>query len=264
MLNFLRSLFGMEEREGQRTVAGGPTEFGLREVTIIKDSNKRLSQLQQLSQRFQGSKHEHGLQAVYEKTRNIHAYLVSTKKVHELELFHVRQTDHFISAFQAIVQVQEQPASAVKSNAGAATKPARPRVPLLAPTHDMVKPISTQGHQQTPAGVRITVPRLYIPDIAIHTFESVTYYPETKDGQLVPHTISLSSTPREKETFLKHVMGRLGLENVTYVGNTHVTIPNQNGVIPTGMVPVIHWEGYWYALNLNDYRLFPVKISRNG
>jgi hypothetical protein len=50
---------------------------------------------------------------------------------------------------------------------------------------------------------------------------------------------------------------------MSYVGNAIVNIPNNNGTYPTGYVPVIHWKGFLYVINLNDYRLFPVKMQRS-
>ncbi|MFB9864275.1 hypothetical protein [Rufibacter immobilis] len=274
MMDFMRSLFGRKEETGSRKVVGAPADFGLQEVAYMQESNRRLSQLQELSTRFAGTPHAPKMKAVYEKSRNIHAYLVSRKKVHELEMFHLQNTDHFITAFTAILDVHqkhqdlllasthgsEKVEHAMKSSAAERLK----RLEKAATLPDLVKPVETSVQVYHDRGAKATVPRLYVPEISINTFERITYYAPSKAEELVPKQVGFTSSKEEKEAFQDFLMLRLGLKDVSYVGNALVTIPNNNGITPTGLVPVLHWEGFLYALNLNDYRLFPVKIYRSG
>jgi hypothetical protein len=270
MIDFLRSLFGVQDEAGERMVVGAPVDFGLRDVAYIKDSNQRLTQLQDLAARYHATPHEAKLKAVYEKTRHIHTYLVSRKRVHDLEIFHLQNTDHFISTYTAIIDVHHRPADTGK---GAAESPLQgkpgkpPRVRLSdkrADLPDLVKPIQTSVQKYDAGEARVQVPRLLIPDISINTFEKITYYTEDKAGNLVPNQVGFTSSKGEKEAFQHYMATTLGLEDVSYVGNTLVTIPNSNGITPTGLVPVLHWESFLYAVNLNDMRLFPVRIYRKG
>ena len=59
---------------------------------------------------------------------------------------------------------------------------------------------------------------------------------------------------------------RVGLykPDISYVGNALVQIPGVNGDGAAGYAPVINWKGYMYALDLNDYRLYPVRIYRKN
>ncbi|AKQ45195.1 hypothetical protein TH63_05410 [Rufibacter radiotolerans] len=270
MIDFLRSLFGGKDEAGERMVVGAPVDFGLRDVAYIKDSNLRLTQLQDLTARYHGTPHEAKLKAVYEKTRQIHAYLVSRKRVHDLEIFHLQNTDHFVSAYTAIIDVHHRPADTEKEMAELALKgkPDRPirlkRSEKLAALPDLVKPIQTSVQKYDSGEARAVVPRLYVPDISINTFEKITYYTEDKAGNLVPNQVGFTSSKAEKEAFQQYMAATLGLEDASYVGNTLVTIPNSNGITPTGLVPVLHWESFLYAVNLNDMRLFPVRIYRKG
>ncbi|WP_210465329.1 hypothetical protein [Rufibacter roseolus] len=273
MMDFVRSLFGMKE-EGRRAVAGATADFGMEEITYIKESNRRLTLLQELSSRYKATPQAAKMKAVYEKTRNIHTYLVARKKVHELEMFHLKNTDHFINTFTAILDVHQkhdqlsQAASASGNKVEEMVQNSRAdrmkRLEKMANLPDQVKPISNPVKFYNAGEAKAAVPRLYLPDISINTVEKVTYYTDGKSEELVPREVGFTSSKDQKEAFQNHLTARLGLKDVSFVGNALVTIPNNNGITPTGIVPVIHWEGYLYAINLNDYRLFPVRIYRNG
>ncbi|MFC6998886.1 hypothetical protein [Rufibacter roseus] len=266
MKQFLRSLFGLKEVTIKRTGAGTGPAVGELEVAYIKSSNKRLAVLQTLSEKYQNTAHASKMQAVYEKTKNIHSYLVGRRLAHELELFHLQNTDHFIKTFTVILEVHQkhQHLASPPPLPELEAKPRVKRVEKSLQLPEMIKPISTQGQSAHPLGARTPVPRLQVPDISLNTFERISYLHENAVGKLVVHQVGFTSSPEEKNTFLAHITSRLGLEEISYVGNAHVTIPNQNGVTPTGIVPIIHWEGFLYAINLNDYRLFPVRIYRKG
>ncbi|GGK79331.1 hypothetical protein ACD591_08525 [Rufibacter glacialis] len=273
MIEFMRTLFGMKET-GKRKVVGAPVDFGVQEIAYINDSTRRLTQLQELGLRYKGTPQAAKMKAVYEKTKNIHTYLVSRKKFHDLELFHLKNTDHFLTTFTAILDVHQKHALLSQGATGAsgtievsAQKSQVERLKRLekiANLPDLVQPITNSVKFYNAGEARTAVPRLYVPDISINTVEKVTYYTEGKSEELVAKQIGFTSSKDQKEAFQHHLALRLGLKEVSYVGNALVTIPNNNGIQPTGIVPVIHWEGFLYALNLNDYRLFPVRIYRNG
>ncbi|KAA3437720.1 hypothetical protein [Rufibacter hautae] len=273
MMDFVRALFGMKE-EGRRAVAGAAADFAMEEIVYIKESNRRLSMLQELSSRYKATPQASKMKAVYDKTRNIHTYLVARKKVHDLEVFHLKNTDHFINTFTAILDVHQkhdqltQAASASTGKVESMVQNSRAerlkRLEKTANLPDQVKPITNPVQFYHAGEAKAAVPRLYLPDISINTVEKVTYYTDGKAEELVPRQVGFTSSKDQKEAFQNHLAVRLGLKDVSYVGNALVTIPNNNGITPTGIVPVIHWEGFLYALNLNDYRLFPVRIFRNG
>jgi len=273
-MGFLRSFLGFGEVKIKRTVVGASVGFGLQEVEFIKSSNQRLTLLQELAARYGGTPHAPKLKQVYEKTKSIHSFLVSKKKVHALEMFHLQNTDHFITTFTVILDVHQDHQQATgstsfHSKAGAKApfpepKPWVARVEKAPDLPEMIKPITSQNQLHHGADGRVPVPRLYVPDISIITFEQITFLHENAAGNLVAHQVGSTSSKQEKEIFQQHVSSRLGLEDVSYIGNAHLTIPNSNGVTPTGIVPILYWEGFHYALNLNDCRLFPVRIYRKG
>ncbi|WP_207434623.1 hypothetical protein [Sabulibacter ruber] len=274
MMDFVRTLFGMNNEASKREVVGSPVEFGLQDVGFIQDSNRRLTLLQDLSTRYQGTPHEPKMKTVYEKTENIHSYLVSRKKVHELEMFHLQNTDHFITTFTAILDVHQKFHDLTHASNGTARKledslqeskaAALKRLEKAANLPELVKPVQTSVQFYHDRGAKATVPRLYVPEISINTVEKVSYYTHDKSDQLVAREVGFTSSKIEKEAFQEHICVRMGLKDVSYIGNALLTIPNNNGITPTGVVPVIHWEGCLYAINLNDYRLFPVRIFRAG
>ncbi|WP_205502472.1 hypothetical protein [Rufibacter psychrotolerans] len=274
MMDFVRALFGMKADTGQREVVGNPAEFGLQEAGFIQESNRRLTQLQELTTRYQGTPHAAKMKAAFEKTRTIHSYLVARKKVHELEMFHLQNTDHFLTTFTAILDVHQKFQHLAPASNGAARGKETPlhesrsaklkRLEKAANLPELVRPVQNSVQYYHDRGAKTSVPRLYVPEISINTVEKVTYYSQGKKEELVPKEVGFTSSKEEKEAFLEHLLVRLGLPDASYVGNALVTIPNNNGITPTGLVPVLHWEGCLYALNLNDYRLFPVRIYRAG
>ncbi len=84
--------------------------------------------------------------------------------------------------------------------------------------------------------------------ISINTFAKVLYYKEDATGNLVAKEIGYTSSSLEKEGFLQHVSACLGIRSISYMGNALVTIDNNNGSQPTGLVPIIHWEGDFTGL----------------
>lgn len=258
----MRSLFGLER--STRTVVGHSASIDLKDVTYIKESKERLTALHHLFKRYRGTPHETKMRLAYEKTKNIHNYLLSKRRLHELELFHLQNTDHFLTTYSVILNAYEQqhhsPQAGSASFSGKfAALNSRPVV-AAGPKTEMVKPVSSEGGATDKD--RLEVPKLQVPVIMINSYANIPY--EEADDELPPAEIGLTSSEPEKEAFLQHVSVRLGIDEISYVGNALVNIPNSNGDTPTGLVPVIHWKGYLYALNLNDYRLFPVKLYRKG
>ncbi|ALI97717.1 hypothetical protein [Rufibacter tibetensis] len=273
MMDFMRSLFGVKKK-GRRVVVGATGDLGIEEIGYIAESNRRLALLQELSHRYKGTPQASKMKAVLEKTRNIHSYLVSRKKAHELEMFHLKNTDHFITTFTTILDVHQkhyllthgasEASSSMETSVQKIKAEKLKRLEKIANLPDLIKPIENSVRFYYADEAKTAVPRLYLPEISINTVEKVIYYAEGKSDELVPREVGFTSSKDQKEAFLNHLTNRTGLQDTSYVGNALVTIPNNNGIQPTGVVPVIHWEGCLYAINLNDYRLFPVKIFRNG
>jgi hypothetical protein len=107
MIRFFRSFFGLEQ-ESTRTVMAHPGAADARAVQYIRASNARLNALHQLYDRYKGTLHADKILAVFEKTKLIHNYLVTRKRVHELEMFHVQNTEHFINTFTTVINVHER------------------------------------------------------------------------------------------------------------------------------------------------------------
>lgn len=265
MIEFMRSLFGLGG--STRTVVGHSHSIDIKDVAYIKDSKARLTALHHVYKRYRGTPHEPKIRAVYEKTKAIHSYLLSKKRLHELELFHLQNTDHFINTYSVIMDAYEQGHEGTEgrrkgepffSRSGSVNG----RRPAESSQTEMVKPEISAGAANAGDKGRIEAPKLSVPVILINTYSNVPY--EEADDDLPAAEIGFTSSEPEKEIFLQHVSARLGIDDISYVGNALVNIPNSNGSSPTGLVPVIHWKGYLYALNLNDYRLFPVKIYRRG
>ncbi|QNF33718.1 hypothetical protein HUW51_13675 [Adhaeribacter swui] len=271
MIQFMRSLFSWGDATDNRTVVGAPVDVDLKAVALIKNSNDRLTELSQLVNRYTGTPHEAKLKAVHEKTKKIHAYLVEKKRVHELEIFHLQNTEHFINTFRIILEAYQKEQEESNSRANRSAKPGGlPEKSKFIKNKqnqetyrslELVKPVAMpeslfQSNRLAP------VPQLNVPSISINTFATITYYKEDADENLIAREIGFTSTDLEKAAFLQHVTACLGIRGIAYMGNALVSIANNNGSQPTGLVPIIHWEGFLYALNLNDYRLFPVQINR--
>jgi hypothetical protein len=281
MIKYVWSFLGFGGSSSERTVVGNRVPVDLKEVAYIRDSNARLSALHHLVSRYKGTPHEPKLKAVFEKTKNIHTYLAGQKRTHELELFHVRHTDHFINTFTVIMDVHQRQKSSTPPPPPETEPIAEAKAEVLlekfeaeriSRTHEtkkiaeMVSPMSSQGPFADAVESSTEGPRLSVPDIAINTYSKIIYLREDTMNGLTAREIGFTSTKQEKENFLSCVSARLGINKtgMSYYGNAMVTMPGSNGSSPTGYVPILHWKGYTYALNLNDYRLFPVRLSRKS
>lgn len=140
MMSLLRFLFGLGGETGSRRVAGAAESPAQKELPYVLDSNKRLLRLQELCARYKPTPYAQQLYAVLEKTKHIHAYLVSRNRAQELEIFHLQHTDHFINTFTAIIEMHQRhevpvaPEAVVKDTTPKASappprKPHRPTVP---------------------------------------------------------------------------------------------------------------------------------------
>ena len=134
MINFFRRLFGYGSSTGYRTVAGAPAAPFANEAEYLRNSTKRLSTLHELYLKYKNTPHGPKLQTVLEQTKKIHGYLVTKKRLHELELFHLQHTDHFINTFSVIIEVYlRHAAPVVVTTAPVPQKAAAPSGPLPAP-----------------------------------------------------------------------------------------------------------------------------------
>lgn len=272
MIQFLQSLVGPEKSTSTRTVVGQPGSFDLKEAEYMKASKTRLTALYHLTERYKDTHHEQKIRSVYNKTKEIHDYLVARSRMHELELFHLQHTDHFINTFTVIINVHRQnhkpakaaPRSRVKKESFFRKLFSGKGKNLAYDKIDMIRPLSShEGFSQSQAS-KSEVPGLTVPDISINTYAKIPYVKEDIAEGIPSREIAFTSTPQEKLAFLQYISERLGLENITYVGNAEVSVPNSNGTVSKGLVPLIHWQGFSYALNLNDYRIFPVRMYRKS
>ncbi|MCC9138340.1 hypothetical protein ACFSKU_21685 [Pontibacter silvestris] len=275
MIKFMRSLFGFGGISENRSVAGSPASVDIQDVQYIKDSNVRLAVLHDLYNRYKNTPHQYKLKYVYEKTKEIHTYLVSKKKVHELEMFHLQNTDNFVNTFTVILDVHQRHATSIFSPLKTETKEKS-----ASGGNNILKDIASEalkrnrGKSAVPEqakqvnGSNLTaeasVAGMVVPDISIDTFSKVFYVKKYTTDGLISGEISFTSTDQEKESFLLSISAHLGIDRniISYVGNTLMTLHNNNGSDQTEFVPVIHWKGFTYALHTKDYRLFPVRIQR--
>ncbi|AKD04197.1 hypothetical protein POKO110462_11530 [Pontibacter korlensis] len=280
MIQLLRSLFGLNGAAGNRKVVGSPDGMEVKDVPYMQESNQRLVALQELYNRFRNTAHAPKLQAVYEKTKRIHTYLAARSRGHELELFHVQHTDHFLSAFTAIMDAHQEPQ--VQVSVPPPPRPSQPPQPTPKPDvmgrtlvigpfrsdRKEVKTARTLNRQTSHRAymdtteANVEVPRLGLPEISINTYSQIVYLREDVSDGLTTNEIGFTSTPEEKATFEAYVSARFGLKDVTYVGNAMVYIPTHNSNQPAEIVPVIHWHGAPYVLSLEDNRLYPVSTYR--
>jgi len=281
MIKLLRMLFGLNGVTGNRSVAGSPGPMDVKELPYFSESNRRLAALQELYNRYKSTPHAHKLQAVYDKTKRIHQYLLSRKKGHELELFHLQHTDHFLNTFTTIINAhQQQPYEDVTTVTAARPKPATRarkadvvgRTLVIGPFRIHSREVQTayQPYQDTdgedftaPTETPMDVAILELPQISVSTFARIVYLKEDKGGGLTSsNEIGFTSTQEEKESFLAYIAARLGITGLTYLGNALVYVPGSDRTQLADMVPVIHWNGAAYALSLSDDRLFPVRTYR--
>lgn len=279
MMKFVRSLFGFGGLTGNRTVLGHPVNVDIKHFAHIRESNARLTALHNLYIGYKNTPHAPKLKAVYDKTKHIHACLVAKKKVHELEMFHIQNTDHFINTYSAILHVHQKHNGTPMPVPTPAPIEEKPLILLkesgverlkqkaeAASRVELIKRLNRQSMFATSTSEdRAEVPKLGIPGISINTYSKVFYVEEggTAEGQEAKE-ISFTSAKQDKENFLAFISSRLGISGVSYVGNAMVAMPYSDGSYPAGTVPIVHWNGCNYAFNLTDYRLFPVRINRKS
>ena len=303
-MRFWRSFFGLGQ-EPARKVLAHPAGADARAVQYIRDSNARLNALHTLAERYKGTPHAEKILAVFEKTKLIHNYLVTRKRVHELELFHVQNTEHFLNTFTTIINVHQRHINDSfipnKQERKAATPAPRPKMQPPSPpprveipnrqfeskvenmlkrietetikgiytaqkVTEMVKRVANQAPMMQPDVLRADVPALSVPVIAIDTYSRVFYAKELEGGGTISREISFTSTEEDKEAFLQHISARTGIgkQELSYIGNAMLAIPDTKGPSPARYVPILHWRGYPYALSLMDYRMFPVRMHRKS
>jgi hypothetical protein len=280
MIDFMRSLLGWSG--STRTVVGHRVGVDIREVAYIQASNARINALFSLYKRFRGTPYEQQVKTVYEKTKTIHTYLVARKKIHELEIFHIQHTEHFINTFTVILDAQQrqpEPAPTATAPAPAAGRqapmptagwvpgaaPAAGRPPQ-APPNTMplnpapARPMNGRAYDTPSPAHRAQAPRLTLPEIRIDAAARIRYELETGSDGLMVKEIGLQATAADKEDFLAHLAARFGISHISYMGNAPVNIPDNTGSHPTGLLPVILWQGTPYAIHLAHNRLFPVTL----
>jgi hypothetical protein len=107
------------------------------------------------------------------------------------------------------------------------------------------------------------IPALAVPEVSINTIAKVFYTRENAPGKQIANEVSFVSTQQEKDAFQLFVSERVGMKDMYFVGNARVKVPDKNGVICEETVPVFYLRNYLYALTLHDFRMYPVKITRN-
>ncbi|QCR21547.1 hypothetical protein [Pontibacter sp. SGAir0037] len=277
MIDFMRSLFGLGGSSGNRKVVGNIVSVDLKDVAHIKESNSRLTILQNLQISYKGTPHEQKFKAVYERTKDIHSYLVSNNRAHELELFHLQHTDHFINTYTVILEVYQRhngiPTSREVRQQFLESKPEKPQhvaeqvqVRSKAEVRTLQENVKRLNSQQSAAQTltKSEVTKLVAPDIAIHTYSKIFYVDERASDEKATREIGFTSSKEEKEAFLSYTSNRLGIWPVSYFGNAMVTLPAKDGTTTAGYVPIIHWNGFTYAFDILDCRLFPVRMNRKG
>ncbi|MCC9166980.1 hypothetical protein [Pontibacter harenae] len=305
MMKFWRSFFGVVDDSPTNRTVIGKSAAGVdpKDVKYIKASNARLALLHNLLNRYKGTSHEAKIKEVYDKTSNIHAYLISKRRIHDLELFHLQNTEHFINAFKAILDAHERhvtitavPAEPEEVKEPVADKNTPPKaVPkpdniftrLEAEAENLIKRFENevfQGNGKTysvpepdrhvkrqaatapTATVRTQVPSLALPNVAIDTYSKVHYERASTADGVLSGEICFTSAEQEKENFLQAIAPKLGVykTDLSYVGNTMLVLPNSHGLTPAAYVPVVRLKGCPYAVDLINYRLFPVKMQSRG
>jgi hypothetical protein len=282
MIQFVRSLFGLNGSSSNRKAIGSTTGFDPQEVNYIKDSNKRLNLLLDLQKKYKGTPHEAKLKLVLEKTKKIHWFLVSKKRVNELELFHIRNTDNFISTYALIIDVHQRHKENAFHALEVEAKPVEVQKPVvqapLPPVEqatngnrgelfeiaEKVKQRNKQTSSVHALAVGTEIPRLAIPEVFINTVAKVFYQKENLPGKQVAHEISFVSTQQEKDAFQSYIAERIGMKDIYYVGNAIIKQPDSRSSALEETVPIFYLRNYLYALTMHDFRIFPVKIYRNN
>lgn len=265
MMQFLRWLRDWSSAGGNRTVAGRQETLDPREASYIRDSNARLDALFRLYRKFRGTAQEAQMKSVYEKTKKIHDYLIARKRIQELELFHIQYTQHFISTFTLILEAYQtrQPVPRAAPAAVAAARayagqelPAKPGKQLPPES----KSLNGLAGSSPPEGTRTQIPRLAVAEIRLNPQARIAYQAETSGSRPAFREIGPHSPEADKQAFLAYLSESLGIGKASYLGNALVNIPDSQDLPPTGLVPVIRWQGNTYALHLDQRRLFPVCI----
>jgi hypothetical protein len=258
MIDWLRSFFGWSGSANARTVVGHQEPVDIRQAAYIQDSNTRLNLLFHLYNRFRGTPHEAKIRSVYDKTKSIHAGLVERKRIRELELFHIQNTDHFINTFTVILDAHQKHARRPLAAAG----PTGSRPAAGNSSQEPVMPTNGRAALAGLPAAGTQIPRLSAPVVRINPTARILYdLPEATPEAAKTKEIGLTSTAAEKESFQAHVSGRFGISDIAYLGNALVNIPDTSGPTPTGLVAIIQWQRQAYAVNFTDGRLFPVKLA---
>lgn len=281
MIDYFRSLFGLSGSGRRRTVLGHSVDIEIKDVKYIQSSKQRLDALFNIYNRFKNTSHAPRVKAVYDKSKVIHTYLVARNRLHELELFHIQHTEHFINAFTAILDAHQQKfeiaeAHEIPTATKESQEPSRESALETLLNHFKAEKFQENWNELSgkqdhnygrttrraapTAEVETLSPSLSIPTVSINTFEKTPYFPEGLPARAIGYT----SSSQEKFEFQQHLIHKLGIENIKYMGNSLVQMPGSNDSYPTGLVPIIHWSGFLYAVSLSDYRLFPVKTFRKG
>lgn len=264
MSGFWRSLFGSKKAGNNRKVIGLPKTIPVNELPYIQDSAKRLQALQQLCVQFKNTPHALQIEQVYHKTKRIHAYLSDRGRGHELELFHLQHTDHFLNTFNVILNVHQQHHEV--------QQPVLPKPPksIFDPfkrdqqkesSHrSLNRNVSRQVFEDTRQSAS-SIPKLAIPQIALNTYSKIVYLKEETADVKRTCEVGYTSDQDEKNAFIRYVSDRLGIHTVSYIGNTMVYFPGQ-GHNTAELVPVIHWNHCLYVVCLEEVRLYPVSTLR--
>lgn len=267
MIDYFRSLFGLNKTSGRRVVLGQKLDLDAREGQYVRDSNARLLSLHHLYSRYQNTAHAAKIKAVYDKTKAIQDFMISKGRIHELELFHIQHTEHFINTFSAIIEVYQPEDTgkevSLQSSSSADTFLGKLKQQKVLQKKEEMKesPVlqARNGQNTTREGGEESI---FLPTISINTFEKIPYFPEGLPAKAIGYT----STTLEKEDFLRHISFILGLsfDQITYMGNARVNIRDTTASGKNSLLPVIHWKGSLYVVQLNESRLFPVKTFRRG
>ncbi|MDB5263122.1 MAG: hypothetical protein JWQ14_2403 [Adhaeribacter sp.] len=269
MIETVRTLFGLTGDSGKRTVVGSPVGVDIKAAGYIRSSHNRLNHLKTLGSRYKGTPHEFKIKTVHEKTQNIHNYLVGKNRFTELEMFHLQNTDHFINTFALIIEVHQKNKEAKPAPAGSETPPPAGNANTFREFFtgpELVKNKNIAGVDKAINGPVGATPQLSVPDIFLDTYAQISYIGLNNTGDVVTREIGITASAQEKEAFVAAMAARIGLykPDISYVGNALIQFPNGAAPNPTVYVPVINWKGYMYALDLNDYRLYPVRIYRKN
>jgi hypothetical protein len=215
MIKLLGSLFGFKRSSGKRTVVGNIGSYDLKDAELVSNSNSRLTSLNYLAIRYKGTIHEQKIKSVYEKTRNIHNYLLSKSRIHEMEMFHLQNTDHFINTFTVIIDnfqrnkednfnfSYEKPGK--ETYIGTLLAERSKKVVNSSKPPEMVRPLRSQGNIIHTETLPAEAPKLTVPEITIDTYSQIVYFREGTTSALIENEIGFTSSNEEKEAFVNNV-----------------------------------------------------------